>query len=207
MCNSYRIGRKGLDGSDLGVFPLQEIASLLDDWETPRLIRPTVQAPVVLAGGEARLMRWGFDRPWGKSINNARSDKLASPMWKESFETRRCLIPMEGFFEYTGPAGHKLAHWFHSPSGGWLWGAGIWEPNQDHGPCYSMIMTEATGIVIPIHDRMPVLIAGVNADQYLAGGSKELSFGPVDLAVEDAENPLKRVKKAPPIPEQGDLFG
>jgi len=146
---------------------------------------------VVLTGGRAELMRWGFERPWSKSINNARADKLTSPMWKESIETRRCLIPMDGFFEYSGPAGHKQAHWFHSPSGGWLWGAGIWEPHQDLGPCYSMIMTEATGIVTPIHDRMPVLIAGEDAEQYLTGDSDGWTFHPVALAVEKAENPSK----------------
>ena len=207
MCNSYQIGRKGLDISDLGAIPLLEISALIRDWETPRLIRPTLKAPVVLTGGGAELMRWGFERPWSKSINNARSDKLASPMWKESFETRRCLIPMDGFFEYSGPAGHKQAHWFHSPSGGWLWGAGIWEPHQDLGPCYSMIMTEATGIVTPIHDRMPVLIAGEYAQRYLSGGSGELTFPPVALAVEEAENPLKGAKPGPPTPVQGELFG
>ncbi|MEQ1842301.1 MAG: hypothetical protein ABL994_18000 [Verrucomicrobiales bacterium] len=52
MCNSYRIGRPKPD--DLRGLFLDEVAAFVADWEKPRLIRPTVQAPVVLPGGEAK---------------------------------------------------------------------------------------------------------------------------------------------------------
>lgn len=168
------------------------------------LVRPTVQAPVLLAEGEARLMRWGFERPWAKSINNTRTDKLETAMWREAFETRRCVIPMSGFYEYTGPAGRKQAHLFQPEDPEeWLWAAGIWEPDARHGDCYSMLMRDAAGIVVPIHNRMPVLLNQVEHSRYLTGGADDLQFAPVPFIVADAPNPLRR---KPETPEQSEFL-
>jgi putative SOS response-associated peptidase YedK len=42
-----------------------------------------------------------------KTVNNTRSDELTSPFWRDSFEHRRCLIPMNSFAEAEGKRGHK----------------------------------------------------------------------------------------------------
>lgn len=217
MCNSYRIGpdRRGPARS--------AIADILRDWDAPRLIRPTNTAPVLLPDGPARLMRWGFHRPGLKfPLNNTRTDNLGHHFWKKAWRTRqRCLIPALGYYEYTGPAGNKQAHLFHSPDtsdpgeqGPYLWCAGIWEENPDPaiGPSYSMLMTAAVGdLVTRIHDRMPVLLTPGDFHTYMAAETAaDLLFPPVDLAVADVPNPLKRKPSAAtperPPPSPAELF-
>ena len=198
MCNSYKISKSIRQRENLR--KIDEVIT----WAEAKLIRPTTQGPVLLEDDNARMMRWGFERAWAKSINNARTDKLKKSMWTKAFENRRCLIPMSGFYEYTGPAGNKRAHLFQPVDPDeWLWAAGIWEPHPEHGDCYSMLMTEAAGIVIPIHNRMPVLVNEMDGLRYLRGDFADLDFSPVAIVVSDAVNPLKR---KPPPPVQQDLL-
>jgi putative SOS response-associated peptidase YedK len=87
-----------------------------------------------------------------------RSDKLEGNMWQEAFHERRCVIPMSLFYEW-GPdsGGRKQAHEFRDPEDNYLWAAGIWEENQQLGPCHTMVTTAASNLMSPIHDRMPAL--------------------------------------------------
>ncbi|RYD28933.1 MAG: hypothetical protein EOP86_22370 [Verrucomicrobiaceae bacterium] len=207
MCNTYTL--KNPHGGLKGVpKPLKPLLEKLDH----TLIRPTVPAPVLLED-EARMMRWGFQRPWAKTINNTRTDKLDSPVWKKAFETRRCLIPMAGFYEFSGPSGKKQAHLFYAvedAEDGWLWAAGIWEPNEELGDCFSMLMRDSAGTVKSIHDRMPVLVPERWHARWLAGEDKA-EFPGVALKAENADNPLKHSKKKggdkAPEPVQLGLFG
>lgn len=202
MCNSYCLRRNRNEDPDTAP---RWLRSLPGKGKLPALVRPTAQAPVVLSEAEGKMMRWGFQRPWAATINNTRTDKLNSPVWRRAFEMRRCLIPMSGFYEYTGPAGRKQAHLFTPPPESpeeWLWAAGIWEAHAELGDCYSMLMREAAGVVKPIHDRMPVLVSWSNGGRYLAGDFMDLNFAPVPLTVASVENPLK---KSAVRPAQGNL--
>jgi putative SOS response-associated peptidase YedK len=54
-----------------------------------------------------------------RQINNARSDKLESGMWREAFQEHRCVIPMSMFYEWgpdSGAAGQRLAGTRHMSS-------------------------------------------------------------------------------------------
>lgn len=62
-------------------------------------IRPTDPAAVVVGspdGGELRQLRWGFAQDRGGPLINFRSDG-------RRFPNGRCLIPADGFYEFTGP--------------------------------------------------------------------------------------------------------
>jgi len=70
----------------------------------------------VAVRGQLTSMAWGFPlvRKGAKGqplkprpVNNARSDKLASPFWRHAFEHGRCLVPVEEFAEAAGPSGAK----------------------------------------------------------------------------------------------------
>lgn len=200
MCNAYELGKRG------GSFPsrvkahsVRELLSI----DAFRLIRRTDKAPVINSEGDLVPMRWGFDRKGLGPINNSRSDKLDSPMWKESFEKRRCLIPVAAFYEWSGPKGNKRTHRFTSPDDGWLLMAGIWEESESLGPCFSMITTAANSTVEPIHHRMPAILNDEEVEAYLNGDMRSFSPLPEVIQVGDAPNPL--VKKKPP-PAQGELF-
>jgi putative SOS response-associated peptidase YedK len=69
---------------------------------------------LVVAEGQVRSMIWGLPlvlkgkqgqplKP--KPVNNARTDKLGTPFWRDSFEKRRCLISVSSWAEAEGPKG------------------------------------------------------------------------------------------------------
>lgn len=200
MCNAYELGKRG------GSFPSRlkaEAARELLTIDSFRLIRRTDPAPVILGDGSLAEMRWGFERTGLGTINNSRCENLGSPVWKESFAERRCLIPLAAYYEWSGPKGAKRTHRFTAADGGWLLAAGIWEESRGHGHRFSMITTRANRLVAPIHHRMPALLGPEEIGAYLDGGIDTFSPPADTLSVADAPNPLVRPK---PPSSQGELF-
>jgi putative SOS response-associated peptidase YedK len=82
-------------------------------------IFPGHMAPIIKQspdGARELVMRsWGFvllrDGYAPKRVTNARDDKLSTKFWKESFETRRCLVPATSFCEPDGKTPSRW-HWF-----------------------------------------------------------------------------------------------
>ena len=136
----------------------------------------------VVAGGRVRQMVWGFPltlkgkngqplKP--KPVNNARTDKLDSFMWRYSFQERRCLIPVTGFCEAEGDWGSKTRTWFgvtDQPLFAW---AGMWKVSDEWGPVYSGLMTNCNEVVRPVHNRMPVLLHEHEYDRWLHGSLED----------------------------------
>lgn len=126
-------------------------------------------------------------------------------MWRKAFTERRCLIPVSGFYEWSGVKGHKRTHLFTNPDDGYLWVAGVWEENEEFGRCYSMrcysmITTEANLLMKPIHNRMPAVLEEHQHAVFVSGGMDTFNPRPGLLKVEDATNPLTN------RPQQGELF-
>ena len=100
---------------------------------------------VVIAEGEARSMVWGFPlvlkskRTGGplkpKPVNNARTDKLESYMWRTSFQQRRCLIPLSAWCEAEGEKGAKTRTWLSLEEAELFAVAGIWRESEEWGAC------------------------------------------------------------------------
>lgn len=158
-------------------------------------IFPKGLAPVLRIDDEAEReltpMRWGFLTPQlskktGKPIkpaawNNARDDKIrASGLWHQSFETRRCLIPVTSFNETKGrcPA---TDYWFalcgDDPSGRPPFAfAGFWRREQaelieEDGTrqTFTVVTTMANELIRPIHakGRMPVILDPADYETWL----------------------------------------
>jgi len=201
MCNCYRITPK--KGADKGV--RAKVSAAVGKLASS-LVRPSDPGIVVLADERAEVMRWGFSRSFNPSINNARSDKLDAGMWAEAFRQRRCVIPVSAFYEWgPGLGGRKQAHEFRDPDDDYLWISGLWE-DADGGSCYTMVTTDASPVMAPIHNRMPAVLRSDEVQGFLAGGGRwEFQpFGGV-LAVTPCESPLKR--KSPPQDDpQGGLW-
>ena len=132
----------------------------------------------VVSEGRVRQMTWGFSlvlkgkngqplKP--KPVNNCRTDKLDSFMWRYSFQERRCLIPVTGFCEAEGEKGAKTRTWFSLPDENLFAVAGIWRDTPEWGPAYSMVMTEACGHAQPVHDRMPAILPPSDWADWLDG--------------------------------------
>ena len=135
---------------------------------------------VALEGGGLRVrqMVWGFPlvlngkngqplKP--KPVNNCRTDKLDSFMWRYSFQERRCLIPVTAFCEAEGEKGAKTRTWFSLPGEELFAVAGIWRDTAEWGAAYSMVMTEACEHVAGVHDRMPAILPRADWADWLDG--------------------------------------
>jgi putative SOS response-associated peptidase YedK len=139
-------------------------------------LRPTQTAPIIRldrAGArECALARWGLVPSWAKELKfgarciNARRETVASaPAFRSAFRQRHCLVPINAFYEWSGPVGHKT-RWRISVDGEPLCAlAGLWEwwrdPAQPDSPgieTYTIITTAANAQVAPVHDRMPVIV-------------------------------------------------
>ncbi|WP_454598915.1 SOS response-associated peptidase [Qipengyuania sp. SM2507] len=137
---------------------------------------------LVVAEGNLRSMVWGFPlqrkgktgqplKP--KPVNNARTDKLDGFFWRQSFEQRRCLIPLTAWAEAEGPAGGKTRSWMNVPGEELFAVAGIWRPSDEWGAVYSMVMTDSEGPAAAVHSRMPVLLARDDYALWTAGAPEE----------------------------------
>jgi putative SOS response-associated peptidase YedK len=133
---------------------------------------------LVLADDAVRPMAWGFPLVMtgakGQSlkprpVNNARSDKLASPFWSASFTARRCLIPVNAYAEAQGPKGAMTRTWFSLPESPLMAVAGLWRDTAEWGAAYAMVMTEANQQTAAVHQRMPVILDPAQWEGWLRG--------------------------------------
>ncbi|MHB9099596.1 MAG: SOS response-associated peptidase [Syntrophales bacterium] len=141
---------------------------------------PGQSIPAVIREGENRLvsLRWGLIPSWakdpavGRKMINARAETLAEkPSFREALQKRRCLIPADGFYEWTGEKGHREAVRFRLRSGEPFGFAGLYdtwrsEAGEPLGTC-TIITTESNSLIASVHDRMPVILSGGKIDVWL----------------------------------------
>lgn len=210
MCTAYKVGPKGHTSENR---EFEEALDAVLKGNSPRIVRPTHMAPVILPDGTLREMTWGFRRkvPAVKSrtrwqtIVNSREDKLQGRTWSESFRERRCLVPAASFFEWVRGKTGMIPLEFEGTTDGILWIAGIWEEDQERGEVFSIITTEPNALVSPVHDRMPAVLADSQIEPFLAGDLDEFGPSTVFLRYTEAENFLS-TKKPAALPQQGELF-
>jgi len=127
-----------------------------------------------------RLLNWGLVPWWaddprigGRAIN-ARAETVATrPAFRDAFRERRCLIPADGFYEWLRPEGSRSGqpYRFRRADGRPLAFAGLWErwrsADNEVLDSFTILTRPATGVVAPIHDRMPVILRGADRDVWL----------------------------------------
>ncbi len=136
-------------------------------------ICPTTDIPVAVNyEGERHLvpMRWGFIPKWYKSpsdgpmLINARAETIAEkPAFRSAVQTRRCLIPADGFYEWHREKGKGKEPWYIYPNEGELMAfAGIWQvwkgPDGARSVTCAMVTTAAGEDLAQVHHREPVTI-------------------------------------------------
>ncbi len=122
---------------------------------------PTDPHVVATAAKELVVMRWGMGRD--KPQINARAENVHKlGIFKRSFEERRCLVPADGFFEWTGAKSSRRPIWFHPAAGRLLVFAGIYDARG-----FTVITTPASPDVDAVHDRMPAILVGDMAERWL----------------------------------------
>lgn len=112
--------------------------------------------------------------PYGSGLN-ARSEKLfESNNYKTSAFTRRCVIPVDGFFEpHTAKKEgkeFKVPFYFHKKNEGVINLAGIYAVTRDKMVTFTVLTKEATPLFARFHNkkqRRPVIIQDVDVDNWL----------------------------------------
>jgi putative SOS response-associated peptidase YedK len=173
-------------GRFLLLAPVEALRRLFGVADSPNLmarynIAPTQETAVVRlkpggGGRELVLLRWGLVPSWAKdpatgaNLINARADTVAvKPSFRAAFQTRRCLVPADGFYEWQAPVSGKgakqpylIRRRAEDPTQGTFAFAGLWEHWQQGAgqaiESFAIVTTDANAALKPIHHRMPVVV-------------------------------------------------
>jgi len=198
------------------VFDLEILPTLV-----PRYNIAPSQALAVLRDGKHRrveMVRWGFVGSDGKPHVNARGESVAAwSVFKDAFAHRRCVVLVDGFYEWRREAEKKKAPFHirrvdHRPFAL----AGVLEMG-DTGPTCAVITTRAEGAIAELHDRMPVIVPYRLVGLYLDGTTDEarallvpvtegLEVVPVSTLVNSPANDSPGCLAPPSLPSQRSLF-
>jgi len=168
--------------------PASQVAAQFELLETPDLdarynIAPTQPVLVVRRdpAGVRRgdLLQWGLIPPWspdpraGAKMFNARSETVTDkPAFAEAFAERRCLIPVDGFYEWRNIGGRKQPHYFSASNERLLALAGLWARWEFPGgkviESCSILTTAANQFMRRFHHRMPVILSDADCEPWLA---------------------------------------
>ncbi len=126
------------------------------------------------------LMRWGLVPSWsadpatGPRPINARAESLLDrPAFADALVRRRCLVPVDGFYEWERLAGRATRQpWFLAAVGGRpLALAGLWDrwvaPDGASMVSVAIVTVAANGDVARLHDRMPAVLGADEWDTWL----------------------------------------
>ena len=186
MCGRFTLTEDNREwvAERLGV-PVDE---LVEDTYRPRWnIAPTDQHWIVRMQHEDREAlpaKWGLVQFGSKDAKraatqiNARAETLDSrPAFRNAWrKSRRCVVPADGFFEWTGDKKDRQPIWFHRPDRELIFFAGLyesWQPTPDAWQrTFTIITTTPNALLEPIHDRMPVIIPADRVDDWLFEGNE-----------------------------------
>ena len=197
-------------------------------------IAPTLDIPIYTNTQVYTYAHFGLIPSWAKERSsmqiNARSETVfEKSSFKEAYKQRRCLIPLNGYFEWKKDATSKKskAHFIVSSSGDYFVFAGIyesWYDNVLNRPILTcaLLTTEPNETIATLHDRMPVILESHQWELWLDAKSsyKELNrlFIPIPndkiryFRVSDQVNSVKNDSVAcisqelSTEPRQGTLF-
>ena len=163
---------------------------------------PTQEFVACRAAGETRTLaklRWGLVPMWAKDLKlgarmiNARAETAhEKPAFRSAFRRRRCVIPVNGWFEWRREGGEKQPYWIR-PAGAEVFSlAGLWErweKGEEPVETFTVLTTGASPFLAGIHHRQPVIVDDGDVDAWLdpaspAGRVNELArtafAGPFD---------------------------
>lgn len=164
MCGRYASSRHPQDLAD--TFDAQDATAgrcLPPDYN----VAPTKETHAVLQRHgvrQVRVLRWGLVPSWAPDptgaarLINARLETVADrPAFRSAWLRRRCLIPADGWYEWTHTPDGRCPHFITPADGSLLAFAGLYEIRAGLLST-AIITTAATGPLAAVHDRMPVVL-------------------------------------------------
>lgn len=232
MCGRFTLTRSGAEVAEH--FALADVPVLQPRYNAA----PGQDVAVVVADpsepGVRRLAwrRWGLVPSFAERADagprpiNVRVETAARrPAFREAMQRRRCLIPADGFYEWSGSGRQRRPHWIARADAGLFAMAGIFERWHEGGgdalATCAVLTRESEGPVRGLHDRMPVILArdhyaawldpqrGAEAAAALAAGEPAdptWRVRPVDRRVNDPRHDDPACLE-PPAEETLPLFG
>lgn len=159
--------------------------------------------------------KWGLIPSWIKSeedankirtqtVNAMSETAFEKPSFRSAIKSRRCIIPVNGFFEWMHKGKSKFPHFIYNKSNSLLNLAGIYETwiNQDTGEeirTCSILTTAANKMMSEIHNvkkRMPVMIDESDIDVYLDPKAEKQTIADLCRTREDlplAAHPISKL--------------
>ncbi|HYF50168.1 MAG TPA: SOS response-associated peptidase [Planctomycetota bacterium] len=151
-----------------------DVARILELFNIPPLaarfnIAPTEDLLIFRRKGtqyEACHAHWGLQPRWMKdsrdaTLFNARSETLdTKPAFREAFFERRCLIPVDGFYEWETRGRRKLPHHFTLKHARPFALAGLYESSEAEPEKLSctIITVDSNDLLRPFNERMPAIL-------------------------------------------------
>jgi putative SOS response-associated peptidase YedK len=171
------------------------------------------------------LIKWGLIPHWcedpkgGRKPINAKAESVSRlPMFRDAYAQRRCIVPVDGFFEWRAITGarpkqpYAIAMKDSSPFGL----AGIWEnwrnPNTGEWErTFAIITVRSNELITQIHDRMPAILApqsygrwlGLEPDPHallITYPSELMTMWPISTRVNKPENDEPAILDRAPEP-------
>jgi putative SOS response-associated peptidase YedK len=186
MCGRYRLSRR----KQL-VEEYFDSVSGEEDWSPRYNIAPTQLVPVIRQNPkepirELSLIRWGLVPSWAKDSSlatkmiNARSETASTkPAFRDALRFRRCLIPADGFYEWSRTGKAKQPYCFEVNGGELFAFAGLWDrwkdPSGTAVQTCSILTTTPNAVSSAVHDRMPVILDPDTYDLWLHSGMMDAS--------------------------------
>ncbi len=174
MCGRFRLSRR----KQL-VDEYFDSVSDDEEWSPRYNIAPTQPVPVIRQNPrepvrEMSLMRWGLipsgaqDSSAAARMINARSETASTkPAFRGALKSRRCLIPADGFYEWSRMGKARQPYCFEVNGGELFAFAGLWDrwknPTGQWIKSCSILTTTPNALAAAVHNRMPVIL---NPDAY-----------------------------------------
>ena len=168
-------------------------------------LAPSQSAAVVRSdAGERRIsmVRWGLIPAWAKDpaighkLINARAETAAvKPAFRAAFSKRRCLVPVDGYYEWRREGSVRQPWLIARRDGGPMALAGLWERRRvpegtalrgslaehrrgDVVETFTILTTEASATMRALHHRMPVILPEEDYEHWLSGANVRLGPAP-----------------------------
>ena len=171
MCGRARLSS---DVSEIkiafGIPPERPTPNIAPSWN----VAPTDPLPVVRYDAKDRqrsldVMRWGLVPFWAKDIKvgfaniNAKAEGIETkPAFREAFRQRRCLLPVDNFYEWAKTPSGKQPYAIALKGDGLMALAGLWEtwrsPAGERVRSFAIITTEPNELCARLHNRMPMVL-------------------------------------------------
>jgi putative SOS response-associated peptidase YedK len=185
MCGRFTQERPASELAD--IFAAEPLA---DELGARYNIAPTDEAFVVVQREDRRAIasyRWGLVPHWSTDaasagrMFNARSETItASPAFREAFRRRRCLVPVDSFYEWKREGSIRQPYRVIRADGAPLALAGLWAGWRDPESelvrrTFTIVTSSPTRSLADLHDRQPVVLERSTWDRWLAPSSAEPS--------------------------------